>query len=227
MISGCISINPGDLTSVEHMEVKTVHNASEAVDLDASTINGNIEIQVTDDDTVQVIYDVFAPKDHLYDIQTGTNGSRDGNVTKIIAEAKLQNNADNAVVNRGANIVVKVPKNATINLSLQTLNGNVIVPALNGNGLVAHSNNGNIDLTIMNNSKINADTLNGNINVKLLNDTLFSVEASTMSGNVGHGQIRMTPDKETSTQLIGHTEAGSGSLNMYLRTMNGNIEISY
>jgi DUF4097 and DUF4098 domain-containing protein YvlB len=122
---------------------------------------------------------------------------------------------------------VKVPRNATINLSLQTLNGDVIVPALNGNGLEAHSNNGNIDLTIKNNSAINADTLNGNINVKLQDGTLFSVDASTMNGKVGHGQIHMASDKETSTQLIGHTEAGSGSLNMYLRTMNGNIEISY
>lgn len=227
LISGCTSINPGGITNEEHMEVKTVHNASESIDLDVITFNGNIEIQNSTVDTVEVIYDVFAPQGHLYDILTGTNGSSIGNTTKIIAEAKLQDQENKPVVNHGANILVKVPRSATYNLSLRTLNGNIKVPALNGNGMVLRSTNGNVDLTVENFFNINAETLNGDINVKLQDGTLFSVNASTMNGRVSHGLVHMTPEKETSTRLIGHTEAGNGSLRMDLSTLNGNVEISY
>ncbi len=221
-ISGCTS--PNNLI-LEHRQDKTVHDAAENIVLDVSTFNGNIEIRESADYDVEVTYNVTAPQGSLQDVQTGTNGSKEGDTLRIKAEAKL--NKPGIVVNTGANILVKVPANSSYNLTLKTDNGDVKVPELNGTGMVIDTSNGNIEITGGNYSTIDAGTSNGDITVKLANGTLFYVDASTSNGRVKHGSIHMTPETEKDNLLKGYTEAGNGSLRMSLHTSNGNIDISY
>jgi DUF4097 and DUF4098 domain-containing protein YvlB len=212
LIGGCISINPGSVTTTEHMEVTTAHSGADNITLDVSTVNGNVEIQEASDSNVTVIYEITASKGHLYDVVTGTNGTRvDNNTVHVTAEAKIAHPDDGFIGSRGANIIVKVPRGTHYDLTLNTMNGNVIVPGISGASF----------------SRIDAATMNGDVNIKLHEGTLFYVDASTMNGRVRHGYIHMAPVTENDRTLIGPTEAGSGSLQMTLSTMNGDIGISY
>lgn len=250
--------------TVEHREDKTVHAAAPNVDLEVNTLGGNIEIQDSTDGNIEVIYDVYASDGHLMDIMTGTNYSQDGDTLKIKAQTKLTHNNDLVIGNRGAHVYVKVPKNTSLNLSLKTLGGNIIVPAHSGNNVILNTLGGFIDLNGQYNmvrvntaggridadygatdatfetlggsinliasqtsGSLKANTAGGDIHVRLPRDTQFKVDASTMGGQVKHSFIRMAPTTETSSHLVGPTEAGAGNLTVDLRTMGGNIEISY
>ncbi len=223
--SGCTySFNSEDL--LEHRQDKTVHDAAENIVLDVSTVNGNIEIRESPEYDVEVTYDIKAPRGHLQDIVTSTNGTRNGNTMRIIAGAKSANPAQ-PTINAGADITVKVPKNSSYNLTLVTPNGNVKVTALNGTNLTMDLENGNIDAAIGNFTIVNGWDSNGNIAIKLLNDTPFYVDAQVGNGRVRHDDIHMAPVTDTDRHLKGYTESGNGSLHMGLSTSNGNIDISY
>jgi DUF4097 and DUF4098 domain-containing protein YvlB len=220
--SGCTQ-----MTTVEHREDKTVHDAAENIDLTVTTMNGDVEIRESTDYKVEVIYNITAPIGHLQHITTGTNGSRDGNTLTIKAEAKLADPNERPVINHGANVIVKVPKNSTYNLTITTSNGKVIVPELNGTRMVIDTSNGDVSITAGNYSAIDATSSNGGIDVKLQNGTQFFVDASTSNGRIRHGTIHMLPDVDTDKSLVGYTESGRGNLRLILQTSNGNIDVSY
>jgi hypothetical protein len=212
VIAGIITLNWGSLTTAEHMEVTTSNDGADNIELDVTTLNGNVEIREAADDRVTVVFDIVAPKGHLYDVLTGMNSTRvDNNTVKIVAEAKLVRPDDGFTGSRGANIIVNVPRGSHYSLNLDTLNGDINVP----------------DIGDASFSRIAAGTLNGNVNVRLHEGTLFYVDATTINGRVRHGPIHMTPVTENDRTLIGTTEAGNGSLRMSLSTMNGDIGISY
>lgn len=221
-IGGCTQ-----LTTVEHREDRTSHDAAENIDLDVTTLNGDVEIQESADFRVEVIYDITAPAGHLQHITTGTDGSRNGSTLTIKAVAKLANTDEKPVVNHGANIIVKVPKNSTYNLTITTSNGKVVVPRLNGSRMVIATSNGNIDIAAGTQALIDAASSNGDIAVKLLNGTEFFVDASTSNGQVRHGTIPIKSGSSTAKTLVGYTEAGNGNLRMALQTSNGDIDIRY
>jgi DUF4097 and DUF4098 domain-containing protein YvlB len=212
ILAGVIILNFGSYTTSEHTQITTVHDGADNIELDVSTINGNVEIREASDDKVTVIYDIIAPSGHSSDVLTGTNGSRvNNNTMKITATAGLSHPNDLLNGNRGADIVVKVPRGSHYSLNLSTMNGNVNVPDIGGASFY----------------RIDADTMNGNVVVRLHEGTRFSVDASTMNGHIDHGSIRMAAATENSRTLIGGTEAGNGSLRLSLHTMNGNVEMSY
>jgi hypothetical protein len=226
---GCVSINPGSLTTTEHREDRTLYDAAQNIILNVSTINGYVEIRESAGaSNIEVTYDVFASEGHLLHVLTGANSTRiDNNTVMIEAGAKLNRPDEGGIANHGANIIVTIPKGSHCDLNLTTLNGNVIVPALNGGAATLNTLNGNVELNGGNYTDIDASTLNGDVTVKLQEGTLFYVDASTLNGQVRHGLIHMAPQKETERELVGYTEAGNGSLRMKLSTLNGNVEISY
>jgi DUF4097 and DUF4098 domain-containing protein YvlB len=228
LIGGCVSINPGSLT-VEHREDRTLQPAADNIVLNVSTINGNVEIREMAGRTdVEITFDIIATEGHLLHVLTSTNGTRiDNNTVMITAEAKLMKQYEGEVATHGANIIVTVPQGSHYELNLNTLNGDIKVPALNGGSLIAGTMNGNVEITGGNYSTIDARSSNGDVTVKLQEGTLFYVDASTMNGRVRHGNIHMSPTAENDRTLTGSTEAGNGSLRMSLHTMNGNVEISY
>lgn len=221
-ISGCTQ-----MTTIEHRQDTTQHDAAKNIDLTVSTFNGNIEVQRSTDYKVEVIYNISASRGHLSDVVTGTDASRDGDTLKLKAEAKLSDPTRQMIYNHGADIVVKVPANSTYTLTLTTSNGNIDVPQLNGNKLSIDTSNGNIDVSAGNYSAIDAATSNGNIGVRLPNVTQFSLDAATSNGHIGHGAIAMQSDHETQTSFVGRTASGNGNMHIVLRTSNGNIDVTY
>jgi DUF4097 and DUF4098 domain-containing protein YvlB len=265
----CLFANKITTTSftspVEHREDKTVHDGAANVSIEVDTIGGNIEISESTSDKIEVIYDVFATEGHLYDIVTGTNYSTEGDTLKIKATAKIPDYRSPMMGTRGAHVYVKVPKNASYSLNLNTAGGNVIVPDLRGESLRIATLGGYIELNGANyetitantaggdinaeydakkavfdtlggeivlnakqtNGTIKANTAGGDVRVTLPEGTLFTVDASTMGGRVTHGSIQMDATDETRTRLDGHTQNGAGNLDITLKTMGGNVEISY
>ncbi|WP_424358694.1 DUF4097 family beta strand repeat-containing protein [Methanocella sp. MCL-LM] len=260
--------NTGFNGLVEHREDKTIHAPAQKVSIEGYTLGGDVEVSESTTGNIEVIYDVYAPQGHLDDIVTGTNYSMEGDTLKIKATAKFPDNMGSLsmVGTRGANLHIKVPKNATYDLNLNTLGGRVIVPDLQGSNLKISTMGGDIDLDnvsydsitattaggditaeydagkavfetmggrIVLNTKqatgtMNASTAGGDIRVTLPDDTRFTIDASTMGGRVTHGSINMADAAEKSkTRLSGSTEGGVGSLDIDLKTMGGDIEISY
>ena len=255
----------GYMSPVEHREDKTVHDGADKVSIEADTFGGNIEISESTTDKIEVVYDVYASEGHLNDIVTGTNYSRDGDTLKITAITRIRDNANMITGRLGAHINIKVPKNASYSLNLNTAGGNIIVTELNGSRLKTATAGGNIDFnggkydTISVNTAggnvhatydadtatfqtlggniyitskqtagtLNANTAGGNVEVRLPQGTQFTVDATTMGGKVTHGSIPLVTTDESRSKLSGHTEGGSGALSIDLRSMGGNIEISY
>ncbi len=185
---------PGTHGSFGQTEQETrsdTHAAADNIELTVSTIGGNVEIQVWAENSVKVIYDVSAPAGHLSDVLTSTRDTKDGNTTKIIAEAKLREQDILNMGNRGAKVTVMVPKNSSYSLSLHTLGGDIRVPPLHGSAVYMDTMGGRLNLNGGRYDTVNLNTMGGNIYA-----TYESANAtfSTMGGNI---EIDTTQTKGT------------------------------
>ena len=197
------------------------------VEVQATTFNGNIEIQTSTTNQIEVTYRIQAPKGHLNEITTSTtNQTQNPNTLILVAEAKLNSNGE-LTVNLNADIIIKLPATSQYNLTIHTLNGNIIKPQLNDDVVVCKTDNGNINLNDDNATSINAMSQNGNVHIRLVQGTLFSVDANAANGNVDFQGIAMNTTTQTQTHLVGNTSSGNGNLSMTLSTANGNITIEY
>ena len=215
------------LAPLDQREDKTTNAATQNIEIEATTFNGNIEIQSSTSDRIEVTYNIEAPKGHINEITTATTNQTQNENTIIIAEAKIVNTNNDLKVNYRANILIKLPNTSQYNLTLHTLNGNIIKPQLNDTTIVAATNNGYIDIKDDNCTTINASSLNGNVKISLAEGTLFHVDANTANGYVSYQGIAMNTSIQTTTHLNGNTTGGSGNLNLTLTTANGNITIEY
>jgi DUF4097 and DUF4098 domain-containing protein YvlB len=219
-------LNSG-LAPLEQREDKTTTLATQNVTINAETFNGNIVISESTDDQIEVTYNVEAPQGHISEITTTTTNQTSNGNTEIITEAKIVNPNNQLKVNYRASITIKLPITSQYNLTLNTLNGNIIKPLLNDMSLKATTNNGYIDIKDDNATSIEASSLNGNVKVSLVEGTLFQVDANTANGQVTYQGIAMSTSMQTNTHLKGNTHAGSGDLNLNLSTANGNVTIEY
>jgi DUF4097 and DUF4098 domain-containing protein YvlB len=225
VIIGAYTVFFGALAPLEQRQDKTTNIATQNVEIQAITFNGNIVIETSPSDQIEVIYDVQAPQGHLNEITTSTTNQTTNENTRILAEAKIENNG--IKVNYMSSITIKLPIASQYNLTLSTLNGNIIKPLLNNSYVVATSNNGYIDIKDDNAASIVASSQNGNVNIRLANDTLFQVDANTANGHVTYQGIAMNTTIQTTTHLKGSTTDGSGHLNLILSSANGNVTIEY
>jgi len=120
-----------------------------------------------------------------------------------------------------------LPSNGQCNLTLSTLNGNIIKPLLNDKTVVATTNNGRIDLKNDNTTSITASSLNGNVNIHIVEGTLFTVDATTANGQVSYQGIAMNINSQTATNLNAYTTQGPGNLDIKLSSANGNVSLEY
>lgn len=215
----------GAMAQLEQRQDTTTNVATQNVEIQATTFNGDIIIETSTSNQIEVTYYVQAPQGHLNEITTSTTNQTNNENIKIIAETKIENNG--LKVNYRSSITIKLPSSSQYNLTLSTLNGNIIKPLLNDTNIVATSNNGYIDIKDDNADSIEASSQNGNINIKLLKDTLFQVDANTANGHVTYQGIAMNTTIQTTTQLKENTTDGIGHLNMTLSSANGNITIEY
>jgi DUF4097 and DUF4098 domain-containing protein YvlB len=214
------------LAPLDQKEDTITNFATKNVEIQATTFNGDVVIESSTSNQIEVTYHISAPQGHLNEITTTTtNQTENNNVTKIVAEAKIENNG--IKVNYRASLTIKLPSTSQYNLSLSTLNGNIIKPLLNDVNVVATSSNGYVDISDGNATSIEASTLNGNVDIHLSKDTLFQVDANTSNGHVTYQGIAMNTNIQTTTHLQGNTTDGLGQLNLTLSSANGNITIEY
>jgi DUF4097 and DUF4098 domain-containing protein YvlB len=115
------------------------------------------------------------------------------------------------------------------NVTLKTLGGKIEADTTQTAGtFYANTLGGDIQIdTLQTAGTIYANTLGGHIELKLPADTRFMVDASTFGGRVRHGSIHMSPTTDNDWSLVGPTEGGAGDMKVTLKTMGGNIDISY
>ena len=157
------------LAPLEERQVNSTKIATKYVDIQATTFNGNIEIQSSASSQIEVIYNIQAPVGHLTEIATTTTNQTVNEVTNVVTEAKIADSNIQMRVNYRVDITIKVPNTSQYNLTLNTLNGNIIKPQLNDTTIVAQTNNGFIDISDDNAIAIDASSLNGNVEISLSN----------------------------------------------------------
>ena len=213
------------LAPLEQREDKTTIAATQNVEIQAMTFNGDIVIEQTTSNKIEVTYNVQAPQGHITEIKTSTTNQTKNDDTKIVTEAKITNSG--IKVNYLASIIIKLPNSSQYNLTLTTSNGNIIKPQLNDTTIIATTNNGSIDITDDNANSIDVSSQNGSIKISLSDGTLFKVDATTSNGQLSYQGIALNTSTQTATHLIGNTTNGLGNLNLILSTSNGNITIEY
>jgi DUF4097 and DUF4098 domain-containing protein YvlB len=213
---------------LDQREDRTVYASNEQVVIDATVFSGNIEIQSTTGNQIEVIYTLKAPRGELSAITTQTNETKKGSQTTLITKAKDSKTYLNP--NHTADLLIKLPASGQYNLTLiSSGGGDIIVPRLNLSKVSVSTPNGNIN--IENDGKsdsIEAISMNGNVRIGLAKDTLFQVAATIAgTGNIEHPGITISPEEETATSLKGATSAGEGILSLALLAGNGNITLTY
>ena len=211
--------------SLDQREDKTSTAATKNVEIEATTFNGNIEIQTSTSSQIEINYNIQAPQGHLNEIQTSTTNQTQNETTQIVAEAKITNSGPK--VNYNANIIIKLPTTSQYNLTMSTLNGNIVKPQINDTTIVANTNNGYIDIQDDNATSISASSQNGNVKLSLVQGTLFQVDATSANGHVSYQGIAMNTSIQTTQHLKGNTTGGFGNLKLNLSTANGNVSIDY
>jgi DUF4097 and DUF4098 domain-containing protein YvlB len=216
-----------DWASLEQSEKTDVIPTAQNVEVQATTYNGNIEIQASTSNQIEVTYKIEAPKGHLNEISTSTtNQTLNPNTLVLVAEAKLNAHSE-LTVNHNAKIIIKLPSTSHYDLTLHTLNGDITKPQLNDTMVVCRTDNGNINIEDDNATSIDAVSQNGNVQISLVQGTLFNVDANAANGNISYQGIAMNTSMQTQTQFKGNTSSGIGNMSLTLSAENGNITIEY
>jgi DUF4097 and DUF4098 domain-containing protein YvlB len=213
------------LKPLDQQEDKTSTAVTKNVEIEATTFNGNIEIQTSTNSQIEINYNIQAPQGHLSEIKTSTTNQTQNDNTRIVAQAEITNSG--LTVNYNANIIIKLPTTSQYNLTLSTLNGNIIKPQINDTIIVATTDNGYIDIQDDNATSISASSQNGNVNISLVQGTLFQVDATSANGHVSYQGIAMNTSIQTTQHLKGNTTSGLGNLILNLSAANGNVELDY
>lgn len=212
--------------AIEQRQETATYTPNHTVVIEASTFNGNIDIQPTTGNQIMVTYTIKTPSGHLYDIKVNNNETKSQNQTTLITNA--QNLGDPSSAFYTADLTLKLPTTSQYNLTLGTANGNISKPQLNDLKVAASTLNGNITLTDNDGCiDMGATAMNGNIQISLAQGTLFQVTASVGNGKIDTQGIALDTSTQSATRLQGATTSGEGTLNLSLVTGNGTIKLQY
>jgi len=193
------------LAPPEQREDISYFTPREAVAIKAFTFDGDIQVQPTEGSQIEFTYQLSAPSGYLKDIDTLVKETVNGSSTTIVAAASCPNIQEIAY---HANLIIKLPKSATYNLTLTT-------------------NSGDVNVQIQKASEVGVITDEGNIQVTLPQNTLFQVAASVANGEISHQGITLDASVDSTTRLKGATPDGEGNLVLTLMSGYGNIAINY
>jgi len=220
--SGLIPVTP---TALEQREDTAQYTPNQNVVIQATTFNGNIEIQTTTGSQIEVTYTIKTPVGHLYDVKISNNETKTDNQTMLITSS--ENQVDPANTNYIADLALKLPTSCQYNLTLVTSNGDIIKPQLNNAKVAASTLNGDITITDNSASSIVATCMNGDIDIQLAEGTMFQVVASVGNGEITHEGIPIYATVQSTTRLKAATANGEGNLKVEVMTANGNIKLEY
>ncbi|MCW4000910.1 MAG: DUF4097 family beta strand repeat-containing protein [Candidatus Bathyarchaeota archaeon] len=220
--SGVFYIPP----TLEQRQDTVSYMANQNVVIEASTFNGNIDIEPTSDSQITVTYTIKAPSGHLDSVKISNNEAKSQNQTTLTTSAK--NLGDTTSTYYAADLTLKLPTTSQYNLTLVTVNGNITKPQLNESKVAVSTLNG--DITLIDGgaaSEIGATSMTGNIKISLAQGTLFNVTASVGTGAIDYQGITLDTSVQSATRLQGATAAGEGTLNLSLATGTGTIKLQY
>ncbi len=89
VVIGASFILGNGLAPLEHREDTTTNEATQNVEIQASSFNGDIEIQASTGEQIEVTYSVEAPTGHLNEIVTSTTNQTQNDITTIIDDTKI------------------------------------------------------------------------------------------------------------------------------------------
>lgn len=195
------NIETGTFNTVEHREGKTTHAAAETVELYVDTIGGDINIvESASAANITVTYDVYAPAGQLDNMLTGTRSVKvNDNTTRITAKAERKAGTTIMSGNWGAHVTVTVPVNASYNLNLHTMGGDITVPELHGNEVYMDTMGGKLKLNGGKYETVYLNTMGGDIDA--------SYEASNVTLKTLGGRIEADAI-QTSGKLDANTMGG-------------------
>ena len=212
--------------TMDHKEATTTYTPLQNVVLQASTFNGDINIEPSSGTKIEVTYSIQAPQGYLDRVKITNNENKTNGVTSLLTTAKNLGNSNSP--DYSAALTIKLPTSSSYNLTLLSSNGNIVIPNLQGDKIAASTLNG--DITISNGGdsySIDATCMNGNIKIRLAQDTQFSVVASIGNGEIDYQGIPLDTSIQSATRLKGSTTAGEGNLTVSLMTGTGNIKLQY
>jgi DUF4097 and DUF4098 domain-containing protein YvlB len=212
--------------ALDQREERSVYTSNTNVVIDATIFRGNIEIQPTTNDQIEVIYTLKAPQGELSTITTQTNEAKEGDQTTIVTRAQDKVAYNNP--NHTADLLIKLPASSQCNLTLISANGDITLPKLNVGKVSISTTNGNINIENDGNAEsLEAVSMHGNVKISLAKNTLFYVAAMVVNGTINHSGITIDAEEQTATQLKGTTSAGEGTLSLALLASHGDITIKY
>ena len=212
--------------TMDHKETTTTYMPLENVVIQASTFNGDINVESTQDTTIVVTYSLTAPQGCLDEIKITNNETKTQNVTSLLTSAQNLGNFDSP--DYSAILTLKLPVSFSYNLTLITSNGDIIKPDLNGAKVAVSTMNGDITISDGDDCRsIDATCMNGNLKIRLVQGTQFSVVASIGNGEINYQGIPLDTSTQSATRLKGSTTGGEGNLTVSLMTGNGNIKLQY
>lgn len=200
----------GPFGQIEHETRSDTHAAADNIELVVSTIGGNVVIQEWAENSVKVTYDISAPSGHFGDVLTSTKDTKDGNTTRITAEAKLKDEGFLNMGNRGADVTVMVPRGSTYSLDLHTLGGDIRVPPLQGSKVYMNTLGGKLYLNGGRYDTVNLHTLGGDIHA--------TYEAANATFRTMGGDIEID-----TTQTSGTLDANTAGGNIDVKLPSGTL----
>ena len=82
----------GAFAQLENKQVERTIIATQNVEIQATTFNGDISFGTSTSNQIEVTYDLQAPQGHMNEITTSTTNQTKNDNTEIIAEAKTEGN---------------------------------------------------------------------------------------------------------------------------------------
>jgi len=212
--------------ALDQREERSVYELNTNVVIDGLTFRGNIEIQSTTDNQIEVIYTLKAPSGELSTLITQTTEIKNGNQTTISTRAQDKITYNNP--NHSADLLIKLPTSAQYNLKLISEDGDITIPKLNVGKILISTTKGNINIANNGNAEsLEAVSMQGSVTIGLAKNTLFYVAAMVVNGNIHHPDITIDAEEQTATKLKGTTSGGEGTLSLTLLASQGDITIKY
>ena len=212
--------------ALDQREERSVYELNTNVVIDAVTFRGNIEIQSTTDNQIEVIYTLKAPSGELSTLTSQTTETKNDNQTTISTRAQDKITYNNP--GHSADLLIKLPVSGQYDLKLLSEDGDITIPQLNVGKVSVSTTSGNINIANNGNAKsLEAISMHGSVTIGLAKNTLFYVAAMVINGNIHHSGITIDAEEQTATQLKGITTGGEGNLALTLLASQGDITIKY
>jgi DUF4097 and DUF4098 domain-containing protein YvlB len=224
LCSGLVHIEP---TPPQKRQDTSSYTPLGNVEIDATTFNGDIAVEQSSSDKIEVTYSIQTPQGKIDSVKINNNETKTENTTRLVTTAENVG-GDPANAAYIADLVLKLPSGCSYNLTLVTMNGDVSKEVVGDLRVGVTTMNGDIALSADAGCReITATCMNGDIEVSLAQGTEFNVAASVGNGAITYDGVPLQASEDTATRLKAATQNGADALKVALMSGDGNIKLSY